>query len=250
MTAPGQSSPGGAGTIGRAVAVGAVLALALAACSGQSAPVPLAAMPSTSPSLPADRVAPAVADALATASAVRVAGSVHHGGQDVHLDMRLARDRATGTVDDGTPLAVRYVGGVAYFQLTRAFLDLPTDPIPAADRAAAAGRWVSEADPSVGEPLARSNSTWYELASFRAAVGPGLVVGAVTAAGTTTVDGTAAWEFHDSVGDTVDVATAAPHRPVRVLGPATQPWTLTFTGWNAPVTVVAPPATARYTPPS
>jgi hypothetical protein len=70
-----------------------------------------------------------------------------------------------------------------------------------------------------------------------------------TLTGIDVVNGTPVYTYESADGSVVYIGKAGPHYLARMTAPASGSGSIDFTGWNQPVAVVAPPASAIYSGP-
>ncbi|MFL6077830.1 MAG: hypothetical protein ACJ73S_31085 [Mycobacteriales bacterium] len=247
------------GQLARRTAVAGALLLACAGCGGGSGFVALSSTPAgspgahpasarTAPPLPPDQVTDAVKAAYQGARAVHVKGSVKDDdGSAINLDLQLNKDSGSGTIG-GTEMVipVLFVGGVYYFQFTDSVIKASGGSPSSAASRRLRGKWV----PSTSSLAADIPSDLKDMLNYDKFVG-GLVDDDPSDVPTkpgeaTTVNGVPALHYALPDDSTIDVATAAPHYLLRATGPPSDPGTMDFTGWDQPVPVTKPPASAIY----
>ena len=166
-------------------------------------------------------------DALRAASSYRVEGSTTVEGEVFSFSLVIARDNFSGTITNrGLPLNVLRAGGSLYMQGEAHMMD----EYGMETAAAAAGKWGQVPNGNYFASLTNLLDEEHLLQ-----------VDGFTAVGTpTTVNGVAATTLIDpKTGARLYVASSGTPYPLRQEGPG---GTFTYSGFNAPVTIVAPPA--------
>jgi hypothetical protein len=241
------------GRLARSVGAGALL-LACAACGGGSSwtmsPPPLTPSPPAgvrAAALRADQVPAAVRTAYQGAKAVHLKGSITDEGTAVTMDLQLNKDSAAGTVSkDALVIPVLLAEGVYYFQYTDSVMkQAGVSPASAAGRKLR-NKWV----PSTSAVAASLAAAFKPLLSYDELIG-GLAgkIGSQSYTGSvqhTTTNGVPALHYAATDGSSLEVAAAEPHYPLRITGPPAEPGSIDFTGWDQPVPVTKPPASAIY----
>ena len=205
-------------------------------------------VPERRTALPPDQLADAIRTAYQGARAVHLKGSLTDEGKPVALDLQLNRDSAAGTVtEDATTVPVLLVDGVYHFPFTDSVMKAGgVSPTSAAGRQLR-GKWV----PSTSSLAAGMVTDLQDTLSYDKFLG-GIADEVAAAPPTrpaqrTTVNGVPALAFVDTDGGSLDVDAAEPHRLLRLAGPPSDPGTVDFTGWDQPVPVTKPAASAIYT---
>jgi hypothetical protein len=197
--------------------------------------------------LRADQVPTAIRTAYQGAKAVHLKGSFTDAGTSVALDLQLNKDSAAGTISrDALVIPVLLVDGVYYFKYTDSVMkQAGVSPTSAGGRQLR-NKWVPSTSPAAASLAA----------AFKPLLGYDEFVGALTSkidtqsftgsAQHTTINGVPALGYAATDGSSLDVAAAEPHYPLRIAGPPAEPGNLDFTGWDQPVPVTKPPASAIY----
>jgi len=226
--------------VGLGCALVAAVALVPAACGGGSSKSGSTATSAVATNGQAARTPKQIlASARAAANAARsvhIAGHVPTPGQTVSLDLALLRGRgATGLIAlNGIPVGVTQVGHALYLKAGRRFLKAVGAPEAAVQLLA--GRWFKA--PTQG-PQAASLRSFRQLTDMQTILNEVLTPSArVSKAGTGTVGGTPTVVLRDSDG-TLDVSLQGPPYPLRVRQRQGN-GQVTFSRWDAPVTLAAP----------
>jgi hypothetical protein len=192
--------------------------------------------PSTSPSLTgyaalgAAQIVRDLTVAVAAASSVHYAGALDQAGNSVKTDITASRDSATGTVDFGTGrIDVLRTQGVLYIR-------------------AGAGVWRAQGVTNA-RALTSIVGKWVKLGAGDAArfrvftdfqyLMTGFEQPRYAVTGSTPTNGVEAVQLSDATGTVLAVAVAAPHLPLAATSAAGR-GSLTFSNWNAPVSVQTP----------
>jgi hypothetical protein len=211
---------------------GSVLVLALvvlAGCGGSSSSNTIASKSAT-------EILTESKAAADSASSVHVSGSIKSGTAPVTIDLNLASGKgARGEIsENGASFKLILVGGTAYISGSPAFYR-------SLGGAAAAqlldGKWL-KASATSGE-FASFNS----LANMRQLIDTTLAAhGVLTKGATSTVNGQQAIAITDTnKTGTLYVATTGKPYPVAITKGGSENGKITFSNWNQPVTITAPP---------
>jgi hypothetical protein len=227
------------------VAAGVLLATGLAACSSttssggsSSSAAPASSAASTRndiASQSADQILSATKAAATAATSVKVSSEVEQGSQKQSFELTLTKDGAQGTMSQGTgsfeliatPQTI-YIKGDSAFNST--FAGEAAKLLE--------GKWL--AIPADGAQ-AQSFSTMASSTAFF----EGLLTSDRTLSKTSEtkdIAGVPCIGLSDEGKGTLWVATTGEPLPMAIDPPAGQKGYLTFTEWNAPVTIQAPPA--------
>jgi hypothetical protein len=151
------------------------------------------------------------------------------------LDLTIGKDTATGSVIEGGLTAqLLAVGGTTYIKGDKAFWDSSSG---AGSGDVLAGKWVV-----AGSTKGVDTSGLDQFTDVGRAVDTVLTpTGSLTKGGVSSIDGQSVVALTDSDGSTLYVALDGPPYPVRIepKDPTTNP--PTFSDWNVPVTIAAPP---------
>ena len=217
-----------------------VVTFGTAACGGSSSAEPTQTQaPNGEAAKTADQI---IADARAaanSASSVHLTGQVPGTSTPITVDLHLsATHAATGTLEfNGAPADFVRVGSTVYVKGPLSFY--AAIGAPAAAIVQLAGRWIQAPATS---PALSSFRSFFALTDFHQLVSTVMTPGAlpIAKAGTGTTDGTGVVYLTDAKKDKLAVSLVGTPYPVAVIPPADQQGQLTFSGWNAPVTVAAP----------
>jgi hypothetical protein len=183
--------------------------------------------------------------ATKTASSVTVSGTITQEGQEVSLDLVLGTDAADGTIKaQGISAEIRVVGGKSYFKLSgEDFAKLAgqgdSPEVAEAVSSLIGDKWLLVPADSGSDELS-GLSTFAEKDSLLDGIlSPD---GEVTVKGTGEVNGTPVVFLEDTKGEgTLAIQTVGEPYPVQIKGDgADGSGEITFTDWNAPVSVTAP----------
>ena len=250
---------------GARVAVGAAAVLAVtlvaAACGGGSgggttattaattAPPATTAAPATTTAAPngaaghsASRILADARTAAGSAQSVHVAGTVPAGGQTTTVDLKLVAGKGgSGTLSvGGTSVDLIQIGKAVYLRGGKALFQKTGAPSGVAQLLA--GKWFRA--PTTGSE-ASSFASLSKLMDMRQLLDSLLTpTGTVTKAGTGSVAGTPTVVLKSSEGS-LDVSARGPAYPLSVRQNAGT-GRVTFTEWNAPVTLTAPPGALDF----
>jgi hypothetical protein len=183
---------------------------------------------------PAEIVAAARA-AADGASSVHVSGSTTTGGTPITLDLTLAAGKGgQGQVsENGLSFEMIETGGTVYIKGSQAFY---SHFAGAAAAQLLEGKWLKA--PSSNASFAGLSSLTDLRKLLSAALGSH---GALSAAGTSTVNGQAVVGVRDTTQNgTLYVATAGQPYPVQIAKNSAGGGAITFDEWNKPVTLAAP----------
>jgi hypothetical protein len=242
---------------------GAALGL-VTACSGPSTP---AAAPSSSALAPGSSVRPApkavnipgalpgsqvensVKSAFSGASAVHIKGTLINSTGTLSLDLQLNKNNtASGTISEGgATIPLVAVNGKYYVQFTPQMISQSTNTSVGQLGSALANKWVSS-DSSLASDMVAGIKPLLSFDSFVSSMF-GQASEVPTLTGTDVVDGAPVYVYESADGSVVYVTKASPHYLTRMTAPASGSGSLDFTGWNQPVVVTAPPASAIYAGP-
>ena len=183
--------------------------------------------------------------ATKTASSVTVSGTITQEGQEVSLDLVLGTDAADGTIKaQGISAEIRVTGGKSYFKLSgEDFAKLAgqgdSPEVAEAVSSLIGDKWLLVPADSGSDELS-GLSTFAEKDSLLAGIlAPD---GEVTVKGTGEVNGTPVVFLEDTKGEgTLAIQTVGEPYPVQIKGDgADGSGEITFSDWNAPVSVTAP----------
>jgi hypothetical protein len=207
-----------------------------------AAAVPLAGCGGSSSSSEASKSASAIlADAqqaAASATSVRIAGTIHDAGQTISLDLAVTRNGGGGTMTiQGTKVDIIRSGRSVYLRAPAAFYQKV-----GAGKAAGQlldGRWLKA---PASTPDFRDLSQLTDMGQFVAqALKPG---GTVTKGAETTIDGQKAIELKDSKGGgSLYVAASGKPYPIEFKGTGSSSGLLKLSDWNS-AAAPKPPANA------
>lgn len=236
--------------LARNLTVAGLTTLLLAACGSTSGSSSDAAgssstgSSSSAPSTPAGngeaaktgpQVASDAADALASASAVHMVGSGTSDGQPLTMDLHLQGSDVSGTVTmAGQPLGLLSTGGKTYMKATAAFWT--TQQVPSSIAKKLDGQWVL-VPAEAGSPFQEfslskladqlrtpDSSTWQPAVTKGSYEGRDVVV------------------ITESDGSTTQVAATGKPYPLHADDKGTDPGSVTFSDYDTPVAITAPPA--------
>ncbi|MCU1676895.1 MAG: lipoprotein [Frankiales bacterium] len=179
----------------------------------------------------AARIVSDMTAAVADATSVRYDGTIDQRGTPIAVAMTVGRDAARGTVDfGGGRISLLRAAGVLFLMApTAVWRAQGVTDAPRLKRID--GKWV-RLGPADAARFRVFTDLPYLLSGFEQ---PGYAV-----MGPRAVDGVPAVELRDATGTVLTVAGEAPHVPLTVTS-AQGKGSLTFTRWNAPFTVTAPP---------
>jgi hypothetical protein len=243
--------------------LGAALAV-VTACSGPSTPA--AAPGSSAPApgssarpapkavnipgaLPGNQVESAVKSAFSGASAVHIKGTLTNSTGTLSLDLQLNKNNtASGTISEGgAAIPLVAVNGKYYVQFTPELISQSTNASVGQLGSALANKWVSS-DSSLASDMVAGLKPLLNFDSFVSSMF-GQASEVPTLTGTDVVNGTPVYTYESADGSVVYIGKAGPHYLARMTAPASGSGSIDFTGWNQPVAVVAPPASAIYSGP-
>jgi hypothetical protein len=169
------------------------------------------------------------------------------------MDLQLNKDgSASGTIgESGTTIPLIVANKVYYVQFTKDVLDMSGVSATSQTGKVLLDKWVpstskmlSNSDMVSGlKPLLDYTSLFNDILSTAGAATP-------KADGSSTVNGVDVHSYTLGDGTKMDVTSASPHYPVRVIAPKSQgTGQLDFTGWSQPVQVSPPPAAQIYSGP-
>jgi hypothetical protein len=242
--------------------LGAALAV-VTACSGPSTPAP-ATGPSAGPSsssrpapkavtipgaLPGSQVENAVKSAFSGATAVHIKGTLTNSTGTLSLDLQLNKDNtASGTISEGgAQIPLIAVNGKYYVQFTPQMISQSTNASVGQIGSALNNKWVSS-DSSLASTMVAGLKPLLSFDSFVSSMF-GQASEVPTLTGTDVVNNLPVYTYESADGSVVYVGKASPHYLARMSAPAAGSGSIDFTGWNQPVTITAPPASAIYTGP-
>jgi hypothetical protein len=231
-------SGAGAGAAASTPAAGAAVAQNSPAVPVPSSPAAASSAAGGLAGASAAQILTAAQKAFASASSVRLSGTVSDGGQKISIDLRVKRGAgATGTLTlDGKPVTIRRIGKTAYVRGSSAFYAALMD---ASTARLLEGKWLKMSSSS------KDFASLLQLTDLQTfAKGVFTPTGAVGKGAVTTYAGHRVVELRDGDGSTLDVALDGPAYPLRVTGPASAGagQGLTFTAYGAAVPLSAPPA--------
>jgi hypothetical protein len=217
------------------VVAGAASVVLLAGC-GSSSPTTAAAGASSAPAgngmdkLTANEILKQAQAAASAATSVHVAGKA----AALSIDLEIGAASADGKVGtDGDMVEVVRVGGVYYLKADKAFWTKNTNAKAAT---LLADKYVKVDAAQVDEYKAFTNMSDFFTGALKAS-------GTVTKGSVTTVDGQRAITLKDSSdGSLLFIALDGSPLPIKTQNSGADGGDVTFTGWNAPVTVAAPAA--------
>ncbi|HWE88441.1 MAG TPA: hypothetical protein VG317_03120 [Pseudonocardiaceae bacterium] len=194
--------------------------------------------------VPADQVISVTGDAAQKASAVHVKGTITSSGSKIGLDIQLNKSSAAGTMTlGGAGAQLINANGASYIQLSQALMQ--QGGIPPAAQPVLLNKWINVDSPVFGGQMSDVKS-FLDYSTFIKGIFNNATAGKLSSAGTSTVNGTAAFVYKDTDGSTAYVAQPQPHYLLRMVGPSSDPGTVDFTNWNQPVPVSPPPASEIY----
>jgi hypothetical protein len=235
-----------------------VAALAVVtACSGPSTPAP-ATGSSSRPApkavnipgaLPGSQVENAVKSAFSGATAVHIKGTLTNSTGTLSLDLQLNKDNtAAGTISEGgAAIPLIAVNGKFYVQFTPEMISKSTNASVGQLGSALSNKWVSS-DSSLASTMVAGIKPLLSFDSFVSSMF-GQASEVPTLTGTDVVNNLPVYTYESADGSVVYVGKANPHYLARMTAPATGSGSIDFTGWNQPVPVTPPPASAIYTGP-
>lgn len=173
---------------------------------------------------------------VASASSVHFNGNVTSNGVPVGVDMGVSRsgDLSGSITQNGAKLDVLGVGGKVYIKATPEFLKEVSAPSSAC--AVICGRWVQLPPREAGAITSQLN-----LRNLTGNIDSGQAAH-FTEAGTSTVNGQAAYVLKAGNGATLEVSQSSPHYPLQAHAGAGKSGTVTFSQWNAVPRPTPPPA--------
>lgn len=171
--------------------------------------------------------------AASTARSVRLSGSVTTNGSQLGLDLAIRQGKAVaGSLTlQGDPANVVVIGSQVYFAASAAYYQSQGEPANLAN--ALDGKWV-KLPKNQGKDFARFESLKLLLGDL------GHPKGGLSKAGTSTVEGMAVVLVTSSKGGTVAVSSHGTPFPLQLLAGSAGSGSLTFSGWNKPVTIKKP----------
>ncbi|HYS34305.1 MAG TPA: hypothetical protein VEO01_01525 [Pseudonocardiaceae bacterium] len=227
------------------------------ACSGPSTPAP-ATGSSSRPApkavnipgaLPGSQVENAVKSAFSGATAVHIKGTLTNSTGTLSLDLQLNKDNtAAGTISEGgAAIPLIAVNGKFYVQFTPEMISKSTNASVGQLGSALSNKWVSS-DSSLASAMVAGLKPLLNFDSFVSSMF-GQASEVPTLTGTDVVNNLPVYTYESADGSVVYVGKAGPHYLARMTAPATGSGSIDFTGWNQPVPVTPPPASAIYTGP-
>jgi len=227
------------------------------ACSGPSTPAP-ATGSSSRPApkavnipgaLPGSQVENAVKSAFSGATAVHIKGTLTNSTGTLSLDLQLNKDNtAAGTISEGgAAIPLIAVNGKFYVQFTPEMISKSTNASVGQLGSALSNKWVSS-DSSLASTMVAGIKPLLSFDSFVSSMF-GQASEVPTLTGTDVVNNLPVYTYESADGSVVYVGKAGPHYLARMTAPATGSGSIDFTGWNQPVPVTPPPASAIYTGP-
>ena len=229
-----------------AVIVAAAVAVGLSGCGGSSPSPSASATPTGSSSSPSDGATttgdPNAAQLLkqaqaaaSSASSVTVKGTVPSDGKVVTVDMSMGTDSGSGTIDvGGMTISIIRVGSDVYFSADDAFWTSTAGPAAAK---LFSGKWVKIPATTQGfDSFAQLSKVKSFMSGLFGDSGSNANVEYV---GTTDFQGQSAYQLSDPKG-TLYIAAEGEPFPLGLTGAKDQ--ALTFSDWNAPLDVQAPPS--------
>lgn len=236
--------------------LGAVLAV-VTACSGQSTPAPgptSSARPAPRAAnipgaLPGNQVESTVKSAFSGATAVHIKGTLTNSTGTLSLDLQLNKNNtAAGTIGEGgASIPLVAVNGKYYVQFTPQVISQSGNSAATQLGSALNDKWVSS-DSSLASAMVAGLKPLLSFDSFVSSMF-GQASEVPTLTGTDVVNNTPVYTYESADGSVVYVGKASPHYLARMSAPASGSGSIDFTGWNQPVAVTAPPASAIYTGP-
>ncbi len=238
--------------------LGAALAV-VTACSGQSTQTPAAGPSSSSRpapkavtiagALPGNQVESAVKSAFSGATAVHIKGTLTNSTGTLSLDLQLNKDNtASGTISEGgAQIPLIAVNGKYYVQFTPQMISQSTNAAVGQLGSALNNKWVSS-DSSLASAMVTGLKPLLSFDSFVSSMF-GQASEVPTLTGTDVVNNLPVYTYESADGSVVYVGKAGPHYLARMTAPASGSGSIDFTGWNQPVPVTAPPASAIYSGP-
>jgi hypothetical protein len=191
---------------------------------------------------PATKVLAAATKAADTAGSVHVAGQIAAGGNEVGVDLSLARGKgATGSATlGGANVDVVVVGRKGYIRAGADFWRQFTQAVPLAQLLA--GKWLEipagNARFGAVTSLANAQTFFGQLTSGH---------GTLANHGETTYKGRKVVAIYDTTKHaTLYVAATGKPYPVAFVGAGGQSGTVTFDRWNDPVTLKAPAGALNF----
>ena len=243
------------------VVFGAALAVVVA-CSAPNTPAPSTPAPATGSSsrpapkaviipgaLPGNQVESAVKSAFASATAVHIKGTLTNSTGTLSLDLQLNKDNtAAGTISEGgAQIPLIAVNGKYYVQFTPQMISQSTNASVGELGSALNNKWVSS-DSSLASSMVAGLKPLLSFDSFVSSMF-GQASEVPTLTGTDVVNNLPVYTYESADGSVVYVGKASPHYLARMTAPASGSGSIDFTGWNQPVPVTPPPASAIYTGP-
>ena len=239
------------------VLVFAAALVVVTACSGPSTPAP-ATGSSSRPApkavnipgaLPGNQVESAVKSAFSGATAVHIKGTLTNSTGTLSLDLQLNKDNtASGTISEGgATIPLVAVNGKFYVQFTPEMISKSTNASVGQLGSALSNKWVS-LDSSLASTMVAGIKPLLSFDSFVSSMF-GQASEVPTLTGTDVVNTLPVYTYESADGSVVYVGKAGPHYLARMTAPASGSGSIDFTGWNRPVPVTAPPASAIYTGP-
>ncbi len=237
----------------RAAAAAAALALitgggVLAGCGSEAAPDTATAAstvaeapPNGVETLSGQEILDKSLAATSAASSVTVSGSLTQDGQAVALALTVGTDAAGGTIKaEGLEVDLRVVGGKSYFKMSGEALakvmgEKDSPGVVKAVSALIGDKWLVMPVDSAGDfeglnQLAQKDTLFKDLLMSN---------GKITVTGTGDVNGVPVVFLESADGKgTLAIQTVGEPYPVQIKGPGSD--VISFTAWNAPVSVTAP----------
>lgn len=171
--------------------------------------------------------------AAANARSVRLSGTVTTNGSQLGLNLAIRQDKAVaGSLTlQGDPVNMVVIGSQVYFAASAAYYQSQGEPASVANELN--GKWVK---------LPRSQAKDFsKFESLKQLLGDlGHPQGRLTKAGTSTVSGMAVVLVKSTKGGTVAVASHGTPFPLQLLAGSAGTGSLTFSGWNKPVSIEKP----------
>lgn len=171
--------------------------------------------------------------AAANARSVRLNGSVTTNGQQLGLDLSIRQGKAvSGSLTlQGDPVNIVVIGSQVYFSASAAYYQSQGESATVATELN--DKWVK-----LPKSQAKDFSKFESLKELLGDLGH--PKGELSKAGTSTVEGMAVVLVKSSKGGTVAVASHGTPFPLQLLAGSAGTGSLTFSGWNRPVTIKKP----------
>ena len=194
--------------------------------------------------LSAQEILDASLKAANAASSVTVTGDITNDGQQVKLDLELGTDAAQGTFSaQGINAEIRVVGGKSYFKLSgedfaKVAGEGDNPEVAKAISSLLGDKWIA-APQDAGDDLGGLGEFGQKDNLLKGILEAD---GTVTVKGTGEVNGTPVVFLEDTKGEgTLAIQTVGEPYPVQIKGDGTDgSGKITFSDWNAPVSVTAP----------